>query len=86
MRLILLAFSLVAVAASGSASHREHCTPSTSAPEVDAAGYYVDNDQGSDPWSIWVYQESNGQPGLQRRDEVADDTCGHPELGDTIIF
>lgn len=36
----------------------------------------------------WVYQESNGLPGLQRDDEVHSDvdTCTDGTNGDTIIF
>lgn len=35
---------------------------------------------------IWVYQESNGIPGLQREDEVEDNTCHGSIRGDTIIL
>lgn len=45
-----------------------------------AAGVYVVNDGAPvvNPWlfSIWFYTENNGQPGLQRGDEVCDDTAG----------
>jgi hypothetical protein len=37
-------------------------------------------------FSIWVYQESNGIDGLQRGDEVVDNTCGGGAgPSDTII-
>jgi hypothetical protein len=36
-------------------------------------------------FSIWPYLESNEIAGLQRADEVRDDTCGVIE-GDTIWF
>jgi hypothetical protein len=36
--------------------------------------------------TLWVYEESNGVDGLQRGDEVVDDTCGGRFPGDTIIF
>lgn len=95
-RIVGLLLLVVALASSGAATHHSSwCTPSTSSPEVDVGvpnaelgsdRYYVDNDFGYDMWSIWIYKESNGQPGLQRQDEIVDDTCGHPELGDTIIF
>jgi hypothetical protein len=69
----------------------------TSQPEVDtgtavpgAPRYYVDNDviQTAGPlFSIWVYQESNGLDGLQRGDEVVDNTCGGAAgISDTIIL
>ena len=37
----------------------------------------MDNDlcQPDCLFSIWLYQESNGIPGLQRGDEVVDNTC-----------
>jgi hypothetical protein len=66
----------------------------TSDPEVTldtlvAGTYYIDADICSGPaciGSVWVYQESNGKPGLQRGDEVHDDTCGGLTQADTIIF
>lgn len=37
--------------------------------------------------TFYIYEESNGVDGLQRADEVADDTCsGRAGAGDTIIF
>jgi hypothetical protein len=37
-------------------------------------------------WSIWIYEETNGMAGLQRKDDfIGDDTCGQV-AGDTIIF
>ena len=37
-------------------------------------------------FSIWVYEESNGIDGLQRADEVHDDTCHGSIAGDKIIL
>jgi hypothetical protein len=39
-------------------------------------------------FSVWVYQETNGHPGLQRGDEVCQDVrCGNPcPVSDTDIF
>lgn len=53
--------------------------------------YYVDNDDctftGLCIFSIWIYKESNGIDGLQRQDEVVDDTCGGTAgPGDSVIF
>ncbi|HUR70058.1 MAG TPA: hypothetical protein VM370_12505 [Candidatus Thermoplasmatota archaeon] len=73
------------------------CEMTTSTPEVDTGDhgpdlprYYVDNDviQTAGPiFSIWVYEESNGLDGLQRGDEVVDDTCGGAAgPGDTVII
>jgi predicted nucleotide-binding protein (sugar kinase/HSP70/actin superfamily) len=78
--------ALVAVAMAFPAA-AEECY-NTSAPEVDAGGYYVDNDAcfpDTCTYSIWIYQESNDIPGLQRGDEVVDDTNGCID-SDTIIF
>lgn len=37
--------------------------------------------------TFYIYEESNGIDGLQRADEIADDTCGgRVGVGDTIIF
>jgi hypothetical protein len=71
------------------------CEPTTS--EAVAVGdHYVYNpclDSGPGgiacqwwPWMIWIYEESNGMPGLQRGDETWDDTCGGLVEGDTIVF
>ena len=55
--------------------------------EEEVAGFYVL--VGDDTNSVWVYEESNGNPGLQRG---GDDTCatldaeGNPVTPDTIIF
>lgn len=39
-------------------------------------------------FSIWVYQETNGIDGLQRRDEVRSDVgaCGDGTEPDTVVF
>lgn len=37
-------------------------------------------------WYMWVYEESNGIPGLQRQDEMQDDTCGGVIPGDRILY
>jgi uncharacterized membrane protein len=50
------------------------CSYSTTDAELDAAGYYVSLDKGGDLGGIWIYEESNGIGGLQRGDEVVDDT------------
>lgn len=67
------------------------CELTTSNPEVAAGGFYVDNDlcqvDGTCIFSIWIYQETNGIDGLQRNDDVHDDTCdGAAGESDLIIF
>ena len=82
----LLTLAALAVAMPAGA---DHCvTYSTSSPEVDAGGYYVDNDvcQPGCIFSIWIYQESNGISGLQRGDSVVDDTCHGMIESDVDIF
>lgn len=37
-------------------------------------------------FSIWPYREYNGVPGLQRADEMRDDTCGGLYEGDGFEF
>jgi hypothetical protein len=37
-------------------------------------------------FSVWIYQESNGIDGLQRGDEMKDDTCGGEIEMDTLPF
>lgn len=89
IKLVHVLVALATTAPLAGAAHYDWCTPSTSSPEIDVltplGRWYVDNDAGSDFISIWVYEESNGQSGLQRQDEVVDNTCGHGG-GDTIIF
>lgn len=79
------------------ASTASHCaTWTTSSPEHsvcnEAIGlcHYVDFDYICDPqcwiYSAWIYQESNGQSGLQRLDDVEDDTCYGMIPGDTIVY
>lgn len=79
----------------------EHCESySTSEPEVTTPSdpttlgvvptYYHDQDicwsSGTCVSSYWIYEESNGLPGLQREDEIVDDTCHGMIPGDTIVF
>ncbi|HUR70059.1 MAG TPA: hypothetical protein VM370_12510 [Candidatus Thermoplasmatota archaeon] len=75
------------------------CVPTTTTPQLDVAGalYVADDCEGVDPsppndhcitplGGKWVYQESNGIPGLQRQDDVVDDTCGGAIAGDTVLL
>ena len=93
MRALLLVALTLAIPAT-IATHHAECVMTSSEHELDsgetpAGRFYVDNDPDPD-WSIlstlWIYQEANGIDGLQRRDEFVDDTCGHLELGDEIIY
>ena len=71
----LLTLSALAVAVPVSAAT---CATTTSNPEVHQGALYVDNDlcQPGCVLSIWIYEESNSIPGLQRQDSGRDDTCG----------
>ena len=86
----LLTLAAIAIAIPAGAAH---CTTwNTSSPELDTTpfggAYYLDNDlvQPEYLYSIWIYEESNGFGGLQRGDEVVDDTCHGMIESDTIIF
>ena len=76
---ILLAFAALATA--------DHCTTwTTSAPEITFDPYYVDNDLGQPGFSyVNVYEETNGIGGLQRQDDVVDETCHDLILPDRLI-
>lgn len=84
--LTLLAGMLL-VAATAAA---ETCQQETTATlETPAGTFYVVNDlcQPDCLFSIWIYQESNGEPGLQRCEEIYDeDDCTCPVESDTILF
>lgn len=76
----LLALTLLLATA---AAAEDGCERTTSDPEVDTGDtpvgrYYVDNDpcQPGCLYSVWIYPETNGEDGLQRQDEMKDDTCG----------
>lgn len=66
------------------------CEPGATRPDVDAGVVYVDQDGACDPecgpYTIWIYAESNGIPGLQRADDRRDDTCGGAIEADTVVF
>ncbi len=92
--LLPLAFALALANPVGA----DHCTTWSTDPDVEldtnptgvGPRYYVDNDPVNLPCcpfgSWWVYEESNGIPGLQRSDEERDDTCHGMIRADTIIF
>lgn len=85
MRLVLPLAILLALSLPAQAAHCE--TWSTTPAEIDAGGYYVELD--TCPmciFSVWIYEESNGIEGLQRGDEIVDDTCHGMIRADTIVF
>jgi hypothetical protein len=85
LRSALLVAAACTILASGGLA--QGCSMTTSAPEVDAFGFYVDNDLCQECISsVWIYQESNLIDGLQRGDEVVDDTCGGVFPSDRIVF
>lgn len=61
-----------------------------SATFVGARGFYVVNDGAPvlNDWifSIWFYEETNGVHGLQRGDEVCDESSGMPYESDGGCF
>lgn len=94
IRRLLLALVPLALLSSAVADHPECPDESDYTVSTPAGTYYVVNDlcqiDGSCLFSVWVYEESNGHPGLQRGDEICSDqgSCD-PCAGtqsDTIIF
>ena len=97
---ILVVSALIMLSQLASADHcTTYSTSSTNVPEGGmivvpiALGivpnvFYAVNDicQPSCVFSIWVYEESNGLPGLQRADDIAVDTCHDMFLPDTLVF
>jgi hypothetical protein len=73
--------------------HAEGCVPTTSdalwtSCYASDQCYYgaFDVCQPQCLFSYWLYEESNDIPGLQRGDEVHDDTCGGVIDSDTIVW
>lgn len=94
MRLFLLpavvAVSLLAPAAADHCQSYHTTTPTLWCGAASFPGdhpVYVDDDCCPEClYYVWIYQESNGIPGLQREDEIVDDTCHGMIVGDTIVF
>ncbi len=65
---LAMSFASPAFAADG------ECHPTTTDPTATLDKHYVDVDSKG----VWVYEESNGVPGLQRggAGDPVDDTCG----------
>jgi hypothetical protein len=91
---ILLGVALAALAF-GMVGANE-CTPTTTDPMLTVGSSFATtlyahedcfgNRICSGIFSLWIYEESNDIPGLQRGDEIIDDTCGGVIPADTIIF
>lgn len=62
--------------------------PSVESPTAEVSGVYVELDQCQPTCliSLWIYQESNGIPGLQRADAIRDDTCGGILQPDVLLI
>ena len=98
MRTLPLTFALALLLAMPASAH--HCATWTTSNAIAAGDHYVydacveyatTGQAGMEcamwgPWDVWVYEESNGIPGLQRGDEILDDTCHGLIRADTIIF
>lgn len=85
------AILLALVILSGAARAQETCEHEPTATIESPAGtYYVDVDDctldGSCLFSIWIYQESNGIPGLQHCPEEGIPECECGTESDTILF
>jgi hypothetical protein len=96
MRAFALALVLALALAMPAAA--QECTPTTSAATltvhaIGGIGYYVVEDPGwltcefgiPECGSIWVYEEANGIAGVQRADDVHDDTCTGQIPGDRLV-
>lgn len=60
------------------------CPTDTDAIEIPGAHLYITpRDNFASPGALWIYEESNGMPGLQRNDDTRPTDCPTP---DTIIF
>lgn len=96
MTKIKAGFALVALVlalGSMSSSQAAECNGTITPIETPAATLYVD-DRGVDTNGVWIYQESNGEPGLQSGGQSAilgdldvDDCDGTSEGGspDTLL-
>ncbi len=86
-RSVLVTPALVLLIASTPNAWAAECSPSTSSPEIKILNNYIDTDycQPECAYSVWYYVESNFIVGLQRNDEVVDDTCGGQIEGDSIV-
>lgn len=96
------AIVLLAVLALAPVAGAHHCSAPSTSFAIEATGYYVydaclenaitgDDKAGQEcgwwgPWAVWIYQESNGIAGLQRADEMGDDTCHGLIEGDTVVL
>lgn len=60
------------------------CPTDTNAIGNEVVGFYATPMDSVDaPGALWIYEESNGMPGLQRNDDTMPTDCPTP---DTIIF
>lgn len=90
LRIVLTCVLVLAMISSASADH-PCSTWSTWEPEFTAdtpeGTYYVffHGLDGGPRWP-WIYEESNGIDGLQRRDPLEDGTCHGMIEPDTLIF
>jgi hypothetical protein len=86
MRRVILAAAAIAAVLPFNSAMADHACASTVVDVAGTAYVVVDdpNEINGGHGSIWIYQESNGNAGLQRND----DSCRDDEGGsyDTIIF
>lgn len=83
---VFCAAAVVATLVAPVAAQADHCNGDVTQVDTPAGTFYVDN---RDPTTldVWVYQESNGQEGLQSggAGALSEDLCAH-ENPDTLIF
>lgn len=85
MRRLLALGAIAAVAAVAAPTSASASGCGTTVVDAGGAAYIVVDEAAlPDTVSVWIYQESNGTPGLQRSADGGD-SCGG-EGGDTVIF
>lgn len=89
---LLLALVVLILGRTADAHHCSTWTTREAEQDLNPTGvgprYYIDHDDCDSRcmMSMWVYEESNGVDGLQRGDEVEDDTCHGMIAPDTLIL
>ncbi len=96
LRITAVAVAVAAMAGgimAPSPAHAAECNPSEAVHEVPTPGgtFYVDHRGGDE---VWLYQESNGMPGLQRGGYQAlvgtqldwQDPCNDGVTPDTMLY
>lgn len=85
----ILTVLMLPIAAADMESECQQAEPEVDTGDTPAGRYYVDNEacQPDCLFSIWVYQESNGQDGLQRCEDWDHESgCGYGNCNPDAIM